>query len=330
MGRILTLNCHEAWVHQLGLLGEPFDVVDGLPGRPVARWDERVRPVPRGARLLSLEEARDSPEPWTCVIVHSPQDLVDVRTIRAPKVLVLHVHLAHRARQDHLHAPPAGYLESVHAFVRGARAHVVAVSRRKAESWGFPDAPLVPFAIDPASRRPWTGEVACGLRVASQITAKRATLLWDFHERAFGGLPVRIVGLNPDMPGIEPSRSFDDLRDLLARHRFWVHTADPALEDGHNMATAEAMAAGLPVLGNRHPTSPIEHGVSGWLSDDPEELAAHARALLADRELARGLGEAARRRAAELFAPFRFVAAIRGAVADAAQAFGLPPPPIGI
>ena len=61
------------------------------------------------------------------------------------------------------------------------------------------------------------------------------------------------------------------------------------------MATLEAMAAGLPVLGNPHPTSPIEHGVSGFLSDDPAELHASAERLLQDRELAVHMGKEARK-----------------------------------
>jgi hypothetical protein len=31
-GRILVLNCHEAWIHQLRLLDQPLDIVVGLPG----------------------------------------------------------------------------------------------------------------------------------------------------------------------------------------------------------------------------------------------------------------------------------------------------------
>jgi len=52
------------------------------------------------------------------------------------------------------------------------------------------------------------------------------------------------------------------------------------------MASIEAMAGGMPVLGNKHPTSPIKHGVNGFLSDNPEELRMFARILLEDKELA--------------------------------------------
>ena len=38
---------------------------------------------------------------------------------------------------------------------------------------------------------------------------------------------------------------------------------------GFNLAMLEAMAAELPVIGNRHPSSPIRHGHDGFLADEP-------------------------------------------------------------
>jgi len=61
------------------------------------------------------------------------------------------------------------------------------------------------------------------------------------------------------------------------------------------MAALEAMAAGMPVLGNRHPTSSIEHGKSGFLSDNPYELQKYAMILLDDRDLAVKMGRQAQK-----------------------------------
>jgi glycosyltransferase involved in cell wall biosynthesis len=72
------------------------------------------------------------------------------------------------------------------------------------------------------------------------------------------------------------------------------------------MAMVEAMAAGLPVLGNCHPTSPIRHGVSGFLSDDPAQLRAFAWQLLRDRDLAAQMGREAQKKAAEIFSVEKF------------------------
>ena len=136
----------------------------------------------------------------------------------------------------------------------------------------------------------------------------------DFHEKAFVDVPVKLVGHNPDMPGVEAADSWAELKELLRVHRFYIHTADPRYEDGYNMATLEAMAAAMPVLGNRHPTSPVQHGVSGFLSDDAKELAGYARKLLADRELAARMGEAARKTVTERFHISRFLKGFRRSI----------------
>jgi len=121
--------------------------------------------------------------------------------------------------------------------------------------------------------------------------------MWDFHERAFAAVPVRLVGHNPGMAGVRAADNFEHLKKLFASHRFYIHTAEPHYEAGFNMSTVEAMAAGMPVLGNRHPTSPVEHEVSGFLSDEPEQLGKYAKMLLADRELAVSMGRQARKTA---------------------------------
>ena len=132
------------------------------------------------------------------------------------------------------------------------------------------------------------------------------SLRWDFHEEAFAGIPVTLVGHNPDMPGVEAALNWGHLKRILQSHRFYIHTADPRLESGYNMATAEAMAAGLPVLGNKHPTSPIRHSVNGFLSDNPAELRRYARILLEDPDLATLMGQQARKTVAERFSLTRF------------------------
>jgi len=164
----------------------------------------------------------------------------------------------------------------------------------------------VHFCIDVHDYPSHEGDKLAGLRICNFISSRRNILMWDFHEQAFEGIPVTLVGHNPDLPGVQAADDWDHLKATLRSHRFYIHTADPDLEAGYNMATAEAMAAGLPVLGNRHPTSPIKHGVSGFLSDNPKELKRYARMLLEDRDLARLMGRRARQTVIERFSLTRF------------------------
>lgn len=303
--KLLVFNCHEPWVYQLGVLGYGLDIIIDLKGKYNLGWDERMRPLPANARLVTLPEALASPVDYHCIITHNLTDLLDVRTRGEPKLLVLHHTIEGRIREEQPSCDPDQFKDMVKRYVELVGAHVVATSMFKGESWGFTD-DIVHFGIDVNDYLPYSGTQACGLRICNFVSSRRRILQWDFHERAFDGIPVTLVGHNPDIPGVQAARNWDDLKKTLQMHRFYIHTADPLLEAGHNMATAEAMAAGLPVLGNRHPTSPVRHGISGFLSDDPAQLQHYARILLEDQDLAALMGQQARQTVAARFSLTRF------------------------
>jgi hypothetical protein len=302
---LLVFNCHEPWVYQMETLGHPLDIVVNLRGKYNRGWDERMRPAPRGANFVSLDQALQSPKQYYCIVGHNTTDLLDVRTRKEPRILVLHHSLEGRLAEETVHVDPTEMVRMLHAYVRLMRVHVVASSMFKGESWGFTE-DIVPFGIDTDAYLPHSGELAAGLRICNFVTNRRRILSWDLHEKAFDGLPITLVGHNPDLPGVEAAQDWAHLKRMLQSHRFYVHTADPRYEAGHNMAMAEAMAAGLPVLSNRHPTSPIKHGVSGFLSDNPRELRHYAQILMEDRELAHMMGTQARKTIAEQFSLTRF------------------------
>jgi len=302
---LLVFNCHEPWVHQLGTLGCNLDIVVNLPGKYNRGWDERMRPVPPRSRLISLPQALESPTHYHCIIAHNTTDLLDVRFRPEPRLLVLHHSLEGRLCEENSHIDPQRMRDMLRIYVELIGAHVVATSMFKGESWGCTE-DIVHFGIDVEDYPPFEGRQARGIRICNFISSRRHILMWDFHKQAFEDVPVTLVGHNPDLPGIEAARDWNHLKTLLQSHRFYIHTADPRFEAGHNMATAEAMAAGLPVLGNRHPTSPIQHGVSGFLSDDPKELRRYAHILLKDESLARRMGQEARKTVIERFSANRF------------------------
>lgn len=303
--QLLVFNCHEPWVYQLGVLGYGLDIIVDLPGKYNKGWDERMRPIPAHARLITLSQALRSSTQYYCIVAHNTTDLVDIRSRPEPKLLVLHHTLEGRFQEENSRVNPQEVRQALHRYIDLIGAHVVATSMFKGESWGFTD-DIVHFGIDVAGYLPHKGHLPQGLRICNFIRSRRKILLWDFHEQAFENIPVTLVGHNPDLPGIEAARDWNHLKTLLQSHRFFIHTADPRFEAGYNMATAEAMAAGLPILGNRHPTSPIRHGVSGFLSDNPKELQHYARLLIEDADLAGLMGEQARKTILERFSLNRF------------------------
>jgi Glycosyl transferases group 1 len=314
--RLLVFNCHEAWVHQLEYLGYHLDIVDGLPGRYCSSWDTGIRPVPRSACLVNLKEVIENRTSYHSLIGHNITDILDLKMIPGPRILVFHNTLDGLIRQHGLDMPPEKLKDLIRSYLGKIGGHSIAISPLKVKSWGIP-ADIVQNGVDVRQYLPWSGSVAAGLRVSNQISNRKEILFWDFHEAAFSSLPVRLVGFNPDRVGVEPSKGWSDLKLILSSYRFYIHTAHTELEDGYNMATLEAMAAGLPVLGNHHPSSPVEHGVSGFLSDDPGELGRYAQLLLRDRDLAGRMGEAAKRKVAQDFSIERFVRKFEGSIEQA-------------
>jgi hypothetical protein len=318
--RLLVFNCHEAWVHQLEGIGYELDIVVGLPGRAVATWDERMRPVPVGARLLSLDEALANRSPYAVAVLHSVTDLLDAKALDCPKIIVLHNTLEGRVADQEAADDVRGLADTLKQFLAFSSVRAVAVSKLKAGSWGVADE-ILPFGVDPDAYLPHTGQLARGIRVSNQFNRRRNILLVDLHEHAFAGLPMTLVGHNSDIADSGPARDWNHLKELLSTHRFYVHTADPKLEDGYNMASLEAMASGLPVLGNLHPSSPIVHGKSGFTSDDPAQLRRYAEQLLSDPELAARLGAEAQRTVSKRFHVRNFRAGFRVAIANAQKRY---------
>ena len=302
---LLVFNCHEAWVYQMRVLGYELDIVVGLGGRYTSTWDLQMRPIPPNSRLLSLSDAIRSKANYYCIITHNITDLLDIKSRKEPRLIVIHSTLEGRALEEDSRVQPAELKRALHQYLSLVGGHAVAVSALKGSSWGFTD-DIIPFCANPEAYPPYSGHQSCGLRICNFLESRKRILLWDFHKKAFADLPVRIVGHNPQLPGVSAARNWDHLKQLLQSHRFYIHTADPQLEDGYNMATVEAMAAGMPILGNNHPGSPVEHGVSGFLSDDPQELNRFARMLLDDRELAVQMGRQARKKALEQFSTAKF------------------------
>ena len=318
--RLLVLNCHEPWIYQLRVLDAQLDLVVDLRGRRVAGWDERMRPVPPNSRFLSLADALAAPSgQWDAVICHNITDLIDTAPIDAPKLLIIHDTLDGRMAQQGATFEKPQMVALLRQYLEQLGAHAFPVTAPKGESWGINGEPLHCFA-DPADYLPPTYEKPAGLRVANDIVSKRIFLAWGFHEAAFRDVPITLVGHNPRL-GVEAARCWDDLKRQFASHRFFVHTADPRYEDGFNMAMVEAMAAGLPVISNAHPTSPITHGVDGFVAECPNEAREYALTLLADPELARTMGYAARRSAIERFTPELFRGGMLSAVARANRCY---------
>lgn len=305
MGRILTFNCHEAYVHLLGKLGLDMDIIDGLPGRYATGWDHRMRPVPRQARLITLEQAL-SGQRYEVAVAHNVTDLLALRSLELPKILVLHVNLAARASEERGAPPVASMQQQLQSYLTAVSAIAVAVSETKARSWGQSCSVIRPCA-DPDEYRDFEGGEPVALRVANQVSDRPRRFAWDAHLEIVRGHATKLLGHNPGIDGSAPAGSWDDLKASYRQHRAYVHTAGVGLDDGYNLAVVEAMMTGMPVVSLAGSESPVVDGVTGYVSADVARLNGQLGQLLCRPELARQLGQRAREVALDVFSVAGFV-----------------------
>ena len=181
---------------------------------------------------------------------------------------------------------------------------------------------VVPEPIDLAAWRRLFAEVGVApsgrptvLAVARMYPRKRLGDLLDaasLLRRRIPDLAVRIVGEGPEFPRLRARAADLGLGDTVAflgsvprralaveygrAHCFCL----PSVQEGFGIAFAEAMAAGLPVVGCRSAAVPevVPDGRAGLLVEPrrPDALAGALERILTDDRLRKELGEEGRRR----------------------------------
>src|SRR5689334_8141650 len=153
-GRLLVFDCHEAWVYQLRALEQPIDVIVDLPGRLTPGWDTAMRPVPANARCVGLKEALASGEIYDCIIAHNLTDLLDVKSLDGPRLLMIHQSLGSMIADQGCVTAPEELRQAVAHYVELTATHVAAVSQLKGRSWGFVE-DVTPFSAEAGDYLPY-------------------------------------------------------------------------------------------------------------------------------------------------------------------------------
>jgi glycosyltransferase involved in cell wall biosynthesis/tetratricopeptide (TPR) repeat protein len=114
----------------------------------------------------------------------------------------------------------------------------------------------------------------------------------DFRLRAIGDA----CSVLKPVPGIELIGFVPDLRTIYADAGYAICPLIGGT--GMQVKIVEAMAHAVPVIALRNVagSSPIEHGVNGYIAETAEQFADHLISLHQDRELCRRMGHAARAR----------------------------------
>jgi glycosyltransferase involved in cell wall biosynthesis len=120
-------------------------------------------------------------------------------------------------------------------------------------------------------------------------------------------VPLDAVGMGTETFGGLGDVPYRDLHRLTAQYRFLF---SPMRYTSLPLAVVEAMSIGMPVVALATTALPdvIQDGVNGFVSTDPDVLIDRMKALIADPDLARALGQRARETARARFGLDRFQA----------------------
>ncbi|MFB0516456.1 MAG: hypothetical protein ACETWG_07620 [Candidatus Neomarinimicrobiota bacterium] len=292
--RVLTINSHQPYVYDLAKIsGIELFIIDQLPGRPQDKWDQGTRPLPANAKLLRLEEALSQSQDYDVFLAHNLTDISITKTLAIPRVLLIHSSLDGLLATQTTTYSRNDIHRILQTYIRLKQVMLVSVSTMKAASWGITNCIIVPFAIDTDFFQGYYGEIPRGLRVANQLISKREVLNLDFFTNLIEGFDIRLVGNNPKLDS-KPARSQDELLKFYQSYRYYIHTAREGFEDGYNLSSLEAMATGMPIVCNQHPSSPIVDSKNGFMSDDVGYLQAKMRMLEGNLDFAKALGVKAR------------------------------------
>jgi Glycosyl transferases group 1 len=159
-------------------------------------------------------------------------------------------------------------------------------------------------AIDPDVR--YRGQLARGITVINGLQKRPRIAGYDIFLQARASVPLDAVGMQTEELGGLGDIPYRHLHQRIADYRFLF---SPIRYTSLPLAVIEAMTIGMPVVALATTELPtvIEHGKSGYISCNIDELIVHMHELLQNPAHARRLGEHAQQVARARFGLERFI-----------------------
>lgn len=174
---------------------------------------------------------------------------------------------------------------------------------------------MIRFYKDPEEYKDWNGDTNKVVTIGQSMQKRGEFCRYDIFDKATEDLPRAVFGAgNDDIPEWGGQLDHEDMKKVLRDYRVFFSTGtQPA---SYTLTLMEAMMTGIPVVAlgkelgnsmfkNEQDTYEVDgiivNEVSGFISDNINDLRVYVQRLLDDKELARSIGEAGRKRAMELF-----------------------------
>jgi len=297
--RVLTWHVHGSYLESLGAIGHEI-LVPVRPGRPEgyrgrppdADWPPSIREVP-------AEEVGDI-EVDVVLFQARRNWLEDQWAILSPR--------QRRGPRIYLeHDPPREHPTDTRHVVDDPDVTIVHVTAFNELMWDSGASPtrVIEHGVTIPAGVTWTGERARGIVVVNHLVERGRRVGFDVVRRVAAEVPLDLVGMGSEALGGRGEVRRHDLAGVEAPYRFFFH---PARYTSFGMAVCEAMLLGMPIVALATTEMPtvVENGMSGYVDTSVPRLVEAMQGLIEDPDLARRLGDNARRVAEARFGIDRF------------------------
>jgi glycosyltransferase involved in cell wall biosynthesis len=207
------------------------------------------------------------------------------------------------------HDPPLESPTDQRHWADDEKVTVVHVTGFNALMWDHRDSPVevIEHGIRLLADARYDGAIDGGIVVVNHLGGRGRRLGPDVFLSLREQVPLTLVGMGSLELGGRGEIANRDLPGFMAGYRFFFN---PIRYTSLGLSVLEAMMVGLPIVGlaTTEMSTVIVNGVNGWLDTRPERLVGVMRRLIAEPELARTWGDAARRTARARFGIDRFIA----------------------
>lgn len=299
---IISFATHERYQSNLAKTGHNFYMIQGQGVKP---WEYKYAPVPAGHFLL---QDLAIPSYIDVDIVLSQNKSahfnysIDVAKRTGAPIISL----------EHCLPPPNIDQGNLDRYKQHKGDVNVFISEYSRDMWGFDqdNSKVIYHGVDTSvfesrdiDRQPHVLSICndwqnrnwcCGFNLWQQIT--------EFPKP--NGLPVKILGDNPGLSVV--AKDMDELVTAYNQCGVFLNTS---LASPIPSVVLEAAACGCAIVSTDNCAIPelIEHGVNGFLSNNPQELKQYCIQLLKDKDLAHVMGQRARQSVLDKFGLYDFV-----------------------
>jgi len=302
---ILTFPTHERYEENLCKTGHNFYSLTVLPGK---EWDEDYAKVPENYSIF--HKIPDNVE-FDLILAHSSCNRLQIAHDYLSATQGATTNMCHIPILRHCHVLPDVRFDvntQIQAYSSIPIGENSFISKYNMNAWGYSDdnSSVVEHGVDIDFWRPddnVSRDNTC-LSIVNDWPNRDWCCGYNLWQQTVQGLPVKVFGKSPGLS--EPASSTEHLREIYQSSRIFYNTS---LHSPVPTVLLEAMACGCAIVSTANCMIPdiIENGKNGLISNDPQELRGFLQLLLKDEDLAKELGDNARKTIVEKYNLEKFV-----------------------